>query len=259
MSSFNVPEFQQMRRSSMGAELYYYHEIDSTNRVAENLAQQSFREGITIISDSQTAGRGRSNNLWFSPPGENIYATLLLKPDGSYLHRIPFVAGLAIAKTLAALGLKIDMKWPNDLLVGDRKIGGILVQSAMEAETVKYAVLGFGINVNIKSFPPNLSETATSIAIENGEPSDRESILAGILMNFEKLYSEMTKVSWEDFSKEIEKKSTFIRDCEVRIQNHEGITEGTTAGLDSYGGLIVNTLDGARVFYSGEVQACRKK
>src|SRR5262245_38716964 len=129
MNSFNVIEFQHMRRSSIGSEFYYYNQIDSTNRVAENLAQHSFREGITIIADSQTAGRGRSNNQWFSPAGENIYATLLLKPDASYLHRIPFVAGLAIAKTLAALGLKIDLKWPNDLLVNDRKIGGILIQS----------------------------------------------------------------------------------------------------------------------------------
>lgn len=259
MSSFDVPEFQHMLRSSLGSELYYYNEVDSTNRVAENLARQTFGEGVTIIADSQTAGRGRSNNQWFSPISESIYCTLLLKPNASYLHRIPFVAGLAIAKTLAALGLRIDLKWPNDLLVGDRKIGGILIQSAMESATVKYAVLGFGINVNSRSFPADLNETATSVAIEIGEPSDRESILAGVLMNFEKLYSEITKISWDDFSKEIEKRSTFIRDCEVRIENHEGITEGTTAGLDIYGGLIVNTPDGARVFYSGEVKACRKK
>lgn len=259
MSSFNIAEFQHMRRSSIGNELYYYNEIDSTNRVAEKFAQQSFREGTAVVADSQTAGRGRSTNQWFSPAGENIYCTLLLKPGASYLHRIPFVAGLAIARTLAALGLKIDLKWPNDLLVGNRKIGGILVQSAMEAGALKYAVVGFGINVNTKSFPTSLKETATSIFIEREEPADRESILAGVLMHFEKLYSEMTEVSWEDFCKEVETKSTFVRNCEVRIASHEGITEGTTAGLDSYGGLIVNTSDGARVFYSGEVQACRKK
>lgn len=259
MSQFNVAEFHHMRRSSFGFELYYYNEIDSTNRIAEHLAQQSFREGTVVIADSQTSGRGRSNNQWFSPAGENIYCTLLLKPDSSYLHRIPFVAGLAIAKTLAALSLKIDLKWPNDLLVGNRKIGGILVQSAMEAGTLKYAIVGFGINVNTTSFPQNLKETATSIVMERDEPADRESIIAGILMHFEKLYLDMAEVSWEDFSKEVEKRSTFVRNCEVRIENHEGIIEGTTAGLDSYGGLIVNTADGARVFYSGEVQACRKK
>jgi BirA family biotin operon repressor/biotin-[acetyl-CoA-carboxylase] ligase len=259
MTSFNVAEFQHMRRSSFGSELYYYNEIDSTNHVAENFAQQSFRQGITVVADSQTAGRGRSTNQWFSPLGENIYCSLLLKPDVFFLHRIPFVAGLAVAKTLAALGLKIDLKWPNDLLIDDRKIGGILVQSAMEGGTLKYAVVGFGINVNTTSFPAHLKESATSIANELGELSDRESILAGILMHFEKLYLEITEVSWEDFSKEIEKKSSFVRNCEVRIENHEGLTEGITAGLDSYGGLIVNTADGARVFYSGEVQACRKK
>jgi BirA family transcriptional regulator, biotin operon repressor / biotin---[acetyl-CoA-carboxylase] ligase len=214
---------------------------------------------MIVVADSQSAGRGRSSNLWFSPAGENIYCSLLLKPEASYLHRIPFVAGLAIAKTLAALGLKVDLKWPNDLLVGNRKIGGILVQSAMEAGALKYAVVGFGINVNTRSFPESLKETATSIFIEREEPADRESILAGILMHFEKLYLEMAEVSWEDFSKQVEQKSSFIRDCEVRIENHEGVTEGITAGLDSYGGLIVNTAEGARVFYSGEVQACRKK
>jgi BirA family biotin operon repressor/biotin-[acetyl-CoA-carboxylase] ligase len=259
MNSFNVAFFQYQRKSSFGSELYYYREIDSTNRVAEKLAQQSFREGTTIVADLQTAGRGRSNNQWFSPAGENLYCTLLLKPDASYLHRIPFIAGLAIAEALTDWDLKIDLKWPNDLLVGNRKIGGVLVQSAMEAATMKYAITGFGINVNTTTFPASLEETATSIAIEYGQLANREWILTRILMNFEKLYSEMSNVSWEDFCRELEKKSTFIRDCEVTIQNHEGLTEGTTAGLDSYGGLIVNTSDGARVFYSGEVQACRKK
>jgi BirA family biotin operon repressor/biotin-[acetyl-CoA-carboxylase] ligase len=259
MNSFNVPIFQHLRKSTFGSELYYYSEIDSTNRVAEKLSQQSFREGTIVVADSQTAGRGRSNNQWFSPPGENLYCTLLLKPDASYLHRIPFIAGLAIGATLTNLDLKIDLKWPNDLLVGNRKIGGVLVQSAMEAGTMKYAVAGFGININTTSFPENLKETATSIAIEVEKQVYREAVLAYVLMEFEKLYLAMTDVSWEDFCKELEKESTFIRDCEVMIQNHEGITEGTTAGLDSFGGLIVNTSDGARIFYSGEVQACRKK
>lgn len=259
MNSFDVASFQHQRKSSFGSELYYYREIDSTNRFAENLSQQSFREGSAVVADSQTAGRGRGNNQWFSPAGENIYCTLLLKPEASYLHRIPFIAGLAIAKTLAELDLEIDLKWPNDLLVGNRKLGGILVQSAMEAGTMKYAVAGFGINVNTTSFPESLKETATSIAIECQQTANREQILAGVLMNFEKLYSGMKEVSWEDFCKELEKKSSFVRNCEVTVQNHEGMTEGTTAGLDSYGGLIVNTADGVRVFYSGEVQVCRKK
>ncbi len=259
MNPFNVAFFQYQRKSSFGSELYYYNEIDSTNRVAEKLAQQSFREGTTVVADLQTAGRGRSNNQWFSPACENLYCTLILKPDASYLHRIPFIAGLAVAEALADWDLKVDLKWPNDLLIGNRKIGGILVQSAMEAGTMKYAVTGFGINVNTTSFPEILKETATSIAIEYGEFANREWILTRVLINFEKLYSEMPNVSWEDFSRELEKKSTFIRDCEVTIQNNEGLTEGTTAGLDSYGGLIVNTSDGAHVFYSGDVQACRKK
>jgi BirA family biotin operon repressor/biotin-[acetyl-CoA-carboxylase] ligase len=259
MDSFKVAIFQHYRKSSFGSELYYYSEVDSTNRVAEKLSQKSFLEGAAVVADSQTAGRGRGNNQWFSPAGENLYCTLLLSPDTSYLHRIPFIVGLAIAESFIDLELKVDLKWPNDVLIGNRKIGGILVQSAMEAGTTKYAVAGFGINVNTTSFPASLKETATSIAIEWGELGVRETILALLLMNFERLYTELTKVSWEDFCKQIEKNSTFIRNCEVKIQNHEGVTEGTTAGLDSYGGLIVNTTDGARVFYSGEVQACRKK
>lgn len=259
MNSFDVAGFQHQRRSSFGSELYYYGEIDSTNRVAEKLCQQSFREGTAVIADSQTEGRGRGTNQWFSPSGENLYFTLLLKPHPSYLHRIPFIAGLAIARALNELELKIDLKWPNDVVIADRKIGGILVQSAMEADVMKYAVVGFGINVNTKSFPSNLKDTATSILMELGKAVNRESILAAVLMNFERLYSEMMEASWEDFCRELEKNSTFIKDCEIKVQNHEGVTEGITAGLDAFGGLIVNTIKGARVFYSGEVQACRKK
>lgn len=259
MTSFDIANFQHLRKSSFGSELYYYNEIDSTNHVAEKLSQQSFREGTAIVADSQTAGRGRSSNPWFSPAGENLYCSLLLTPHASYLHRIPFIAGLAIGEALGDMGLKVDLKWPNDLMVGNRKIGGILVQTAMESGVIRYAVAGFGINVNTTSFPASLREIATSIAIEKGQTADRESTLALVLMKLETLYSSMGKVSWEDFCKELEKKSTFLRHCEIRIQNHEGVTEGTTAGLDCYGGLIVNTADGARVFYSGEVQACRKK
>src|SRR5262245_50206615 len=151
MTSFDVANFQHQRMSSFGSEFYYYGEIDSTNRIAEKLSQQSFNEGIAVVADSQTQGRGRGNNHWFSPAGENLYCTLLLRPEAYYLQRIPFIAGLAIAEALRELGLQIDLKWPNDLLAGNRKIGGILVQSAMEAGVMKYAVIDFGINVNTKS------------------------------------------------------------------------------------------------------------
>ncbi|MCI0415598.1 biotin--[acetyl-CoA-carboxylase] ligase [bacterium] len=259
MISFDVADFQHRRKGSFGSELYYYAEIDSTNRAAEKLMRHTFREGMAVVANSQTSGRGRNNSQWFSPGGENLYCTLLLKPEAVHLHRIPFIAGLAIANALSILELKVDLKWPNDILVSDRKIGGILIQSAMEGGIVKYAAVGFGINVNTMEFPLALKETATSIAIEKGQRGAREPLLALVLLEVERLYVRMNEISWEDFCRELEKHSSYLLECEITIQTSEGVTEGVTAGLDQYGGLIVKTPGGQSVFYSGEVQACRKK
>ena len=100
MNAFDVADFQHHRKSKFGSEIFYYDEVDSTNRIAESLAKQNHREGTLILANSQSSGRGRNTNQWYSPKGVNLYSTLLLKPVREDLHRIPFIAGLAVSRAV---------------------------------------------------------------------------------------------------------------------------------------------------------------
>jgi BirA family biotin operon repressor/biotin-[acetyl-CoA-carboxylase] ligase len=258
MSTFDVAKFQHRRKGAFGSQVFYYDEIDSTNRVAETLARQNQSEGTIVLANLQSMGKGRNTNQWFSPKDVNLYCTLVLKPSRENLHRIPFIAGLAIAQALSAHDLSVDLKWPNDVLIGERKIAGVLVQSAIEGDVLQYAIVGIGINVNVTDFPAELLSTATSIALEKAAVQ-REQLLANLLFEFEELYGKMNLTSWDDFSELIAKHSSYLQNCHVEIKTTDGVTEGTTAGLDPFGGLILKTVTGQVVIYSGEVKACRKK
>ncbi|HSE43523.1 MAG TPA: biotin--[acetyl-CoA-carboxylase] ligase [Acidobacteriota bacterium] len=259
MNAFDVASFHHQRKGLFGSELYYFDDVKSTNSIAEKLARDKFSEGTVVLANSQSLGRGRNSNQWFSPKDVNLYSTILLKPSKEFLPRIPFIAGLSVARALFRYNLSADLKWPNDVLIGDRKIAGILMQSAMEADVLQYVIVGIGINVNVTNFPNELQQAATSVAIEKGTPIQREQLLADVLFEFEQAYAKQNGTSWEDFVNEVEKQSSYLRNCHVEVNTTEGTIEGTTAALDSYGGLIVNTKNGQAIIHSGEVRACRKK
>jgi BirA family transcriptional regulator, biotin operon repressor / biotin---[acetyl-CoA-carboxylase] ligase len=183
---------------------------------------------------------------------------LILRPDASRLTYLPFLAGLSMAHSIRNQGLVIDLKWPNDIVVSNKKLCGILLQSANDEKHLLYAILGCGINVN-SVFPPELQETATSIAIERGVSVAREPILADFLLEFERRYERIDRMPWSVLCEEIESQSSYVRGCEVEVHESGGIVRGVTAGLDGFGGLILRTEQGPRVFYAGEIQSCRKK
>lgn len=256
---FDIPAFQKRRQSKFGSEIYYFHEIDSTNAFAEQLAREGCPEGTIVIADSQSAGRGRNKNQWHSPPSVNLYFSIVLRPDISCLNRLPFVCGLAIANTLKQQGLLADLKWPNDILINNKKISGVLVQTAVEENALLFAVAGFGLNINATEFPFDLQSSATSMTLETGTMFSRESILAAILFEFETLYQGITLTPWIEFAREVEIHSSYLNGCEVLIQQEGRVLHGITRGLDAQGGLILETENGNLAIYSGDVQACRKK
>jgi BirA family biotin operon repressor/biotin-[acetyl-CoA-carboxylase] ligase len=259
MGAFDVADFHHRRKGTFGVELFYFDEVDSTNRIAEGLAKQGYREATVVLANSQSKGRGRNSNIWFSPKGLNLYSTLILRPTKNHLQRLPFVAALAISRALGEYKLNADLKWPNDVLVNDRKIAGILLQSAMEGEALQYAIVGIGINVNVTDFPVELRDIATSVSIETRSTINREQFLANVLFEFEELYARMNVTSWDDFVEILHKHSSYLQSCHVEIKTSEGMKEGITAGLDPFGGLILKAAEGEIVIYSGEVQTCRKK
>ena len=183
-----------------GTTLFAFEEISSTNSFSLELIRQNPQDNTLIYADHQTTGRGRLDRQWFSPPGLNIYASLLkaFSPtDISIQHTgwIPLLAGLAIAQALEeATGLPHSLKWPNDLLIRGKKVGGLLCESANDKEGTRWVIIGFGVNVNQTTaiFPLELQETSTSLHTESGQTWDRLPLLARITATIEHLMAAFT-------------------------------------------------------------------
>jgi BirA family biotin operon repressor/biotin-[acetyl-CoA-carboxylase] ligase len=138
--------------STLARQLYVFAEVESTNTVVRNLAKAGAHEGTVVLAEGQTHGRGRLGREWFSPPGVNLYCSALFRPrfQAREAARFSFIASLALVDAIKALGCEATIKWPNDVLVQRRKVGGTLVECATRGEEIEYLVLGVGVNVNVE-------------------------------------------------------------------------------------------------------------
>ncbi len=165
--------------------------VDSTNEEAKRQAALGAPHGSIFVADQQTGGKGRLGRVWVSPPGEGIWFTILLRPNDAPVHAaaITLLAGLAVCKGIRnQFGCDAKIKWPNDVVIGSRKVCGILTEMAAEMERIHYIAVGIGINANTPSFPEELQVRATSIALELGHPIRRCELLQEVLLEFEQLY-----------------------------------------------------------------------
>ena len=234
--------------------------IDSTNTEALKQARQGANEGLCVIARQQTAGRGRQGRSWVSPMDAGLYVSVVLRPklDAKYLPLITLATAVAVFETLAELGLTPEIKWPNDVLLNEKKICGILAETA-ETEQGLAIVVGVGINVTSNSFPPELGDTATSIEGELNIPvtfSDVESVL---LRQFDNWYS---KLCDEDgptaVVTEWSKRSSYADGKNVRVSLTGNSVSGVTDGLEPDGALRVVTADGAiHIVHAGDVERLR--
>ena len=226
--------------------------------------------GSVYLADAQTAGRGRGAHSWASPQGSGLYVSVLLRPSlapGDALW-LSLATGLAVvAAVRATTGLVADLRWPNDILVGRRKVAGILTEMQAEATRVRYLVIGVGINVHQAAFPPALAATATSLAIE-GASTTRSALLASLLHALSAEVTALTGGSPREAQRalldRLEAASSWIRDKAVVIDEGQASDEGqagagssfagTTAGLDDRGFLLVRTPNGPRAVRSGGVR-----
>jgi len=167
---------------------------DSTNHRAMEMAENGSPHGTVVAADAQTCGRGRLGRRWESPPGKNLYVSLLLRPDIPPVEapRLSLVAGIALADAVEGMGVPAALKWPNDLYLGDRKAAGILAEMASDPDRLRHVVIGVGINVNMGAddFPPEISGKATSLRIRAGCPFPRSAVLARFLDAFAGRYAE---------------------------------------------------------------------
>lgn len=244
----------------VGRELQCFDEIDSTNNYAKRIALSGAPDGTVIVADCQTAGRGRMDRSFQSPKGKGIYLTALLRPELPPERLLPVtaLAGVAVCAAVERVcGVRPGLKWPNDPVLGSRKLCGILTELSVEAETgrAQYLVLGIGVNVlqTAEDFTPEVAEVATSLAMALGRPVSRPALAAALIEELDRLY---TALRAGDLSEYL---AAYRRDCvnlgkAVQLISPAGRETVTAVGIDGDFGLVVRGADGEeRAVRSGEV------
>jgi BirA family biotin operon repressor/biotin-[acetyl-CoA-carboxylase] ligase len=237
------------RLGCLGSTIVYHPTIGSTNDVAATLAS----EGTVVVADEQTAGRGRRGHTWFSPPGSGLYASVVLTPGRARIDRVrattllTLMAGVAIAEGIeTASGLRVDLKWPNDLFVGRRKLAGILAEKTPE----EFIVLGYGINIGPMAYPSEIADRATSLESELGRAVDRHLLFAETLTALARRYGELLDGRFDAILDAWRGRAPSATGARVRWAEQSG----TTAGIDDHGALLVRVDDGVERIVSGELQ-----
>jgi BirA family biotin operon repressor/biotin-[acetyl-CoA-carboxylase] ligase len=211
-----------------------------------------------FLAEEQTAGRGRGANSWQSPRSTGIYCSVVLRPalPPSEVLVLSLAAGLAVRAAIEQVDSRViaDLKWPNDVLIGGKKVCGILTEMNAEATRVRYIVVGVGINVNQASFPKDLP--ATSLRLVTGSEWSRVELVAALLKSLDREYRQLLKDSaaQESILRRFAENSSWVQGKAVRIEENSSTFEGTTEGLDPRGFLQVRTAKGMQTVLSGTVR-----
>jgi len=240
-----APEIVLPRLASrrLGRDYEFLSACASTNDVVCGRAAAGASEGLVVVADGQSAGRGRLGRSWHSPSGQNLYFSLLLRPALPARHATPLtlLAGAALARTLAEAGAAPRLRWPNDLLVpapgGLRKVAGILTEMASDGDRVRHIVLGVGLNVNGLEFPPDLAERATSLRVALGRTFDRARLLIDFLATFEPVYDDFLAGGPASGLQAWRRHADLGRVC--RIDRDGARVEGIAIDIDDDGALLV--------------------
>ena len=256
-NAFGQAELECCLDGSFGKPVQYYPVVDSTNTRAKALAEEGASHGTLVVADCQESGKGRRGRSWTSPSGVNLYMRLILRPDilPSLASMVTLVAALAVRKgILETAGCETQIKWPNDLVSGGKKVCGILTEMSAELEGIHYIVVGIGINANIDAFPPEVAETATSIFLETGERISRSRLAAAVMKAFEEYYDQFIEAgSLKNLVDEYNEKMA-NKDRTVKVLDPAGEYQGVALGINEKGELLVKTDSGhIRRIVSGEV------
>lgn len=247
-----------LARTIFAGKFHFQASTGSTNSDAMAAARNGARHGSVWFADEQTAGRGRGDHAWHSAVAQGLYVSVLLRlPIASAdMPLMPLAAGLAAASAVhAASGLTVDLRWPNDLLIGPRKTGGILVESQSDRAQLGFAVVGIGINVHQQSFASNLATPATSLDQESGRWIDRQPLLIALLEALDReTCGLLDPAAIRAIPERVARASTWVRGREVEVHGPQQCT-GVTDGLDEQGFLCVRTAAGVVKIQTGGIRA----
>ena len=245
----------QIHTKWAGKTVHFARETDSTNLWIKRLAKEGASEGTLALAEFQSAGRGRLGRSWEVPEGTSVMMSILLRPkfEPQYAPTLTLVMGMAVAKAVKSLGFDVSIKWPNDVVVSHKKICGILTEMGVRDGKIDYAVIGVGINVNIREFPEEMADKATSLYLESGKEFDRSQIPGLVMEAFEEYYEKFAATC--DLSGLKEEYESILANYNqpVRVlakEPYEGVARGITDG----GELLVEKTDGTIATVSaGEV------
>ena len=224
-----------------GFRLDYRESTGSTNDDAREAALRGAGEGLVIVAGRQAAGRGRRGAVWVCPPGQGLAFSVLLRPreNKALWPRLSLAAGLAVAEAIERLGIAAEVKWPNDVWIASRKVGGILVEAGED-----HVVVGIGINVGVREFPPELAGSATSLALECGEAADLPAVLMLVLERLQ-VWRGKIGAGFEELLRAFRVRCALTGKA-VRLLAADGAMSGTVAGIGDGGELLLQTPAGLR-------------
>ena len=240
-----------------GSELHFYRITGSTNLLAKQAGEEDAPHGALFVADEQTAGRGRRGRSWQSPPGANIYFTILLRPDFApdQASMLTLVMAHSVACAIHRLtGLEPSIKWPNDVLLEGKKVCGILTEMSVEREYIHYVVCGVGINVVSQDFPEGIREHAIAVEEVYGQAVPKGAMLQHVMEDFERDYDAF--VAAGDLTPLLESYNGILvnRDRRVRVLDPKGEWEGIARGINAGGELLVEDIEGGiQNIFAGEV------
>ena len=238
---------QHLRGTSFGKRILHFFQVESTNDVALHLGEKGEPQGTIVVAEKQTAGRGRAGHSWVSEASAGIYVTILLRPPISPVISpvLTIAAGLAARDAIAEqTGLAPDIRWPNDIMLNEKKICGILTEMQAEPGRIHFAALGLGINVNQTKMPSQIESIATSLRIETGRAHSRLELLARLLRHLDRYYNQFVAEGAAPILLQFAQVSSYAEGKRVLITTEKESFAGTTAGLEPSGILRVRRDDG---------------
>ncbi len=250
---------ERLHTRAFGQTLHHLYRVDSTNAFAARLlgGDKPPAHGTVVVAETQTAGRGRMGRSWFSTPEVGVYTSLILRPEisSSLAPLLTLGAAVAAHNSIERItGLDVDIKWPNDLLCGGKKICGILSELQAEVDRVRSMVIGVGINVNHTVMPEEIHAIATSLRLESGRVYSRIEILLDLLEEFERVYEEFTRKGPSAIIDPWTECSSFARGKLLEVDDGVRHIKGVTLGLNALGALRIEQSGGAvEEIYSGDV------
>ena len=266
-----------VRNTIFAGHIFHWHQAESTNLLAAESALAAGRssepasEGEVFLAEEQTAGRGRGNHRWHSEKGTGIYCSVILRPhikasDALWLSLIAAVAAQDAVREVT--GQVSDIRWPNDLLIHDKKFCGILTELSTDGPRVRHAIVGIGINVNQQEFPQELADLATSLRLASGKAWPRLELTAALLKSLDREYRAFLRavntparspsLRFDSILKRVEARSSYAHGMHVHVDEDGGYV-GVTDGLDAQGFLRVRTDKGMRMVISGSVRPLARR